>query len=126
MLTVFDTLSDYSAYAVLQIDGSGYATPMLVVLVVSMACQSFITRYVTKEEGNFVTAGALFGFKPVLDGINIVFDLEPQTGALPSLIAFGWTRVVETIRLFRFRELAGKGCSASEPPRCTRLGGQKR
>ena len=29
-------------------------------------------------------------------------------------------------RLFRFRELAGKGCSASEPHRCTRLGGQKR
>ena len=29
-------------------------------------------------------------------------------------------------RLFRFRELAGKGCSASEPNRCTRLGGEKR
>ena len=28
--------------------------------------------------------------------------------------------------LFRFRELAGKGCSASEPHRCTRLGGEKR
>ncbi len=28
-------------------------------------------------------------------------------------------------RLFRFRELAGKGCSASEPHRCTHLGGQE-
>ena len=95
MLTVFDTLSDYSAYAVLRIDGSGYATPMLVVLVVSMACQALTAHYVTKE-GNFATVGALFGFKPIIDGINIVFDLEPQTGALPSLVAFGWTRVVET------------------------------
>ena len=32
----------------------------------------------------------------------------------------------QLFRLFRFRELAGKGCSASEPHRCTRLGGEKR
>ena len=35
-------------------------------------------------------------------------------------------RLVVVPPLFRFRELAGKGCSASEPHRCTRLGGQKR
>ena len=32
----------------------------------------------------------------------------------------------ETFRLFRFRELAGRGCSTSEPHHCTRLSGEKR
>ena len=95
LLTLFDTLSDYSAYAVLQINGSGYAAPMLVVLIVSMLMQAFVARYGTRE-GTFATVGALFGFKPIIDGVNIVFDIEPQPGALGSLAAFGWTRVCET------------------------------
>ena len=96
LLTLFGTLSDYSAYAVLQIDGSGFAAPMLVVLIVSMLTQAAVTRYWTRE-GTFATVGALlFGFKPIIDGVNIVFDIEPQPGALESLGAFAWTRSVET------------------------------
>ena len=94
-LTLFDTLSDYSALAVLVIDGSNYAIPMAAVLLVSMMCQALTVRYVTKE-GPIAMACALLGLKPILDGINIVFEIPPQAGAVQSTAAFGWTRVVET------------------------------
>ena len=95
MLTVFDTLSDYSAFVVLRMAGSVYATPMLVVLVVSMSFQAITTHFHTKE-GPIATIGALLGFKPIIDGINICFDIQPRPGALTSLQAFGYTRIGET------------------------------
>ena len=95
MLTYFDTLSDYSAYVVLEMAGSAYATPMLVVLVASMVMQALTVHFVTRE-GPVATVGALLGFKPILDGVNIVFDVPPRAGAIRSLEAFGWTRAVET------------------------------
>ena len=94
LLTLFDTLSDYSAYVVLEMAGSGYATPMLVILMVSMMMQALTVRFVTKE-GPIATAGALLGLKPILDGINIVFGIPPRAGAIESLAAFGFTRVIE-------------------------------
>ena len=95
MLTFFDTLSDYSAYIVLEMANSDYAKPMLVVLLVSMIMQALVARFVTKE-GPVATVGALLGLKPILDGVNIIFDIPPHVGALHSLAAFGYTRAVET------------------------------
>ena len=95
MLTFFDTISDYSAYVVLEIADSSYATPMLVVLMVSMVMQALVAQLLTKE-GPIATVGALLGLKPILDGINIVFGIPPRAGAMFSLAAFGYTRTVET------------------------------
>ena len=96
MMTFFDTVSDYSAYVVLQMAGSVYATPMLVILVVSMISQGFLVHFVTKE-GPLVTVGALLGLKPIIDGVNICFNIPPRAGAtMNSLAAFGHTRSIET------------------------------
>ena len=95
MLTFVDTLSDYSACVVLEMAGSAYATPMLVILVASMVIQALIANFVTKE-GPVATVGALLGLKPVLDGVNIVFDVPPRAGAMHALAAFSYTRSVET------------------------------
>ena len=86
MLTFFYTLSDYSAYVVLEMAGSGYESPMLVVLVGSIVFQALTSHFGTKE-GPVATAGALLGFKPVLDGVNIVFGVPPRAGALQSAVA---------------------------------------
>ena len=86
MLTFFYTQSDYSAYVVLEMAGSGYATPMLVVLVASMVFQVLTVHFGTKE-GPVATAGTLLGFKPVLDEVNIVFDVPPRAEALQSAVA---------------------------------------
>ena len=94
-LTFFDTLSDYSACWVLLKDGSGYGIAMLVVLIISMVSQAATARYLTRE-GPIATVGALLGLKPILDGVNIIFDIPPQPGALTSLVAFGFTRSMET------------------------------
>ena len=94
-LTFFDTVSDYSACLVLFIEGSAYAKPMLAVLLMSMVSQSLVAQFATRE-GPIVTLGALLGFKPIIDGIHIIFDIPPRSGALSSLAAFGYTRSVET------------------------------
>lgn len=94
-LTFFDTLSDYVTYIVLANAESSYATPMLVVLLVSMMTQALCVHFQTKE-GPIATAAALLGLKPILDGVNIVFDLPARPGAESSLTAFGYTRCVET------------------------------
>ena len=95
LLTFCDTLSDYSAYIVLEMAGSGYATPMLVILVVSVMMQAIAVHFVTKE-GPIATVGALLGLKPIIDGVNIVFNIPSRAGAETSLNAFGYTRSVET------------------------------
>ena len=82
-LTFFDTLSDYSACWVLLKDGSPYGIAMLVVLIISMGGQAVGARYLTRE-GPIATVGALLGLKPILDGVNIIFDIPPQPGALTS------------------------------------------
>ena len=94
-LTFFDTLSDYSACWVLLHDGSGYGVAMLVVLIMSMLAQASVARYATRE-GTIATVGALLGLKPILDGVNIIFDIPSQPGALSPLVAFGMTRGMET------------------------------
>ena len=85
--------------------------------------------------------GALDGRHHLLDRHAVVgFALAPGKGSYlfgkVALVSVGVGRregdchgVLMSIglRLFRFRELAGsKGCSASEPHRCTRLGVEKR
>jgi hypothetical protein len=92
-LTFFDTLSDYCACLVLQ--NTSYGTPMVAVLLFSMVTQAFVTRYVTKE-GPIATLGAFLGFKPILDGVHIIFDIDNQAGAYCSFEAFGFTRATET------------------------------
>ena len=95
MLTLFDTLSDYSALWVLYDEGSRYATPMVVILLVSMAFQAISTHFNSKE-GPVAMVASLLGLKPVFDGIHIVFEFPPRPGALQSTAAFGFTRVIET------------------------------
>ena len=94
-LTFFDTVSDYSTYVVMAHYGSTLADPMLAVLLLSMGMQALIAQFVTKE-GPLATACALFGLKPVFDGVNIVFDLPRRPNAAPSATAFIMTRVIET------------------------------
>jgi len=94
-LTFFDTVSDYVACIVLSSTDSSYAIPMLVVLCVSMVCQAVVARFVTNE-GPVAVVGALLGLKPVMDGINIIFDIPTRPGASESLGAFGYTRTTET------------------------------
>ena len=93
-LIFFDTLSDYSACWVLLKDGSSYGIAMLVVLTTSMLLQAATARYVTRE-GPIATIGALLGLKPILDGVNLVFDIPPQPGAITSTLALGYTRGLE-------------------------------
>ena len=56
-----------------------------------MVVQAITAHFLTRE-GSVATVGALFGLKPIIDGINIVFDIPPPPGALSSLVAFGYTR----------------------------------
>ena len=85
LLTFFDTLSDYATYVVLaNAESSSYATPMLVVLLGSMMIQALCVHFQTKE-GPIATAAALLGLKPILDGVNIVFDLPARPRASSSL-----------------------------------------
>ena len=95
LLTFFDTLSDYATYIVLANTRSSYATPMLVVLLGSMVTQASVVHFITNE-GPIAIAAALLGLKPILDGVNIVFDLPARPGANDSLVAFGYTRATET------------------------------
>ena len=95
-LALFDTLSNYVAYAVLAFRiGSVYATPMLVALLVSMALQALMTHFGTKE-GPVAILGAFFGFFPLINGMNIIFELPARPGALSSLMAFGISRATQT------------------------------
>ena len=93
-LTFCDTVSDFGSCYVLLDAGSSYGIPMLVVMLSSMIMQAVGARYLTKE-GSLATVGALFGLKPIIDGINICFDIPPAPGALNSLMAFGYTRSIE-------------------------------
>ena len=60
-----------------------------------MVMQAIVVRFVTKE-GPIATAAALLGLKPILDGVNIVFDVPARPGAFHSEAAFGYTRACET------------------------------
>ena len=95
LLIFFDTVSDYGAYAVLAIDDSSYATPMLVVLILSVMCQALVARFVSKQ-GPIAVVGGLLGVKPILDGIYIIFDVPPDPGAADVNAALSYTRLAAT------------------------------
>lgn len=95
MLTFFDTISDYCVIVVLFIAGHALATPMLVVLLVSMLTQALCAQFMTNE-GPIATVAALIGCKPIVDGINIIFEIPPRATALAPFMVFGITRSIET------------------------------
>jgi hypothetical protein len=68
---------------------------MLVVLLFSVLSQA-VTVHLQTKEGPIATAAALLGLKPIMDGVNVIFDLPRRPGAMRCHLAFGLTRMIET------------------------------
>ena len=74
LLILCDTVSEKAVCAVLIIAESPYGFPMLLVVLASLLTQALLAHFVTSE-GPIAVVGALFGFKPIIDVIKIIFNI---------------------------------------------------
>ena len=96
LLTWGDSVSDLIALALLLEEGSRYATPMLVALIVANFTQALCT-YLIQRESAMATVAALFSLKPLVDGFNIICGTSYAGNvAFDPEENFGVSRIVET------------------------------